>query len=264
MKRLWALVGILLASGVCHAVVIRHDVSDSKYRVNAADYPMLAFLPEEGHGVLISKKWVVTAAHAVLWRPVHALTLNGISRSVSKVIVHPGYHGAPEELKSGDAAPLMKFMGSSDDVALIKLEHPVDDIAPAHLYRGAAEEGQMAKIVGSGATGNGLVGEYPRSPHRGELRQAFSRIISVDERWLGLKFVAPPNAAALEGMPADGDSGAPVFLEVSGSWELAGIASRKLATGKVSEFTCCKYGQLTYQVRISRYAVWIDSTIADN
>ena len=264
MKRLWALLSILVASCVCDAIVIRHDVPDSEYRVDSADYPTIAYLPGEGHGVLISKQWVVTAAHAVLWRPVHALTLNGISRSVSKVTVHPGYKPVPEDLKSGDAAPLMKFMASSDDVALIKLEHAVDDIAPAHIYRGAAEEGKMAKIVGSGATGNGMVGEYPSSPHRGELRQAFSRIISVDERWLGLKFVAPPNAVALEGMPADGDSGAPVFLEVSGSWELAGIASRKLATGKVSEFSCCHYGQITYQVRISRYASWIDSAIANN
>ncbi len=32
-------------------------------------------------------------------------------------------------------------------------------------------------------------------------------------------------------MPADGDSGAPVFLEVTGKWELAGMVSRKLAIG---------------------------------
>jgi Trypsin len=256
--------GIVLASYASNAIVIRHDIPDAEYRVNAADYPMLAYLPGEGHGILISKQWVVTAAHAVLWRPVHELTFNGVSRSVSKVIVHPGYKAAPEELKSGDAAPLMNFMASSDDVALIKLEHPVTDITPAQIYRGMEEEGQIVKIVGRGATGNGLVGEYPHSPHRGELRRAFSRVISADERWLGLRFVAPPKAVALEGMPADGDSGAPVFLEINGSWQLAGIVSRKLTTGKLSGFSCCRYGQITYQLRISRYATWIDSTIAKN
>jgi trypsin len=264
LKRSRSVVAILLASYVCKAIVVRHDIPDSEYRVDAGDCRTLADLPGEGHGVLIAKQWVVTAAHAVLWRPVHELTLNGVPRPASKVIVHPGYKAAPEALKSGNAEPLMRFMASSDDIALVKLEHPVNDITPAQIYRGTAEDGQMVKIVGSGATGNGLVGEYPDSPHRGQLRRAFSRVISADEKWLGLKFVAPPKAVALEGMPADGDSGAPVFLEVKGSWELAGIVSRKLAKGKISEFICCHYGQITYQIRISRYASWIDSTIATN
>lgn len=264
MKQAWRLIAILLVSYACSAIVIRHDTPDSEYRVNVAEYPTLASLPREGHGVLISKQWVVTAAHAVLWRPVHEVILNGVARKASRVIVHPGYKPAAEELKSGDAAPLMKFMESSDDIALIKLEHPVNDITPAQIYRGSDEKGHIVEIVGRGATGNGLVGEYPRSPHSGQLRRAFSRVISADEKWLGLRFAAPPKAVALEGMPADGDSGAPIFLAVNGSRQLAGIASRKLATGKISDFTCCRYGQVTYQVRISRYAAWIDSTIARN
>lgn len=255
---------ILLACGVCEAIVIRHDIPDSKYRVTAGEFPALVFLPGEGHGMLISKQWVVTAAHAAVWRPIHEVVLNGVSHPVAKVIVHPGYKPAPKELKSGDAEQLMKFMAASDDIALIKLKQPVNDVTPAQIYRGTDEEGQIVEIVGRGATGNGVVGQYPHSPHRGELRRAYSRVISADERWLGLRFDAPPAAVALEGTPADGDSGGPIFIQVGGSRQLAGLVSRKLVTGKLSEFRCCLYGQTTYQVRISHYATWIESTVANN
>jgi hypothetical protein len=256
--------GILLAACTPSAIVIRHDIPDTKYQIAMEELPALAFLPDEGHGTLISKRWVLTAANAAVWRPIREITLNEVSRPVAKVIVHPGYKAAPKELQSGDASPLMKFMANSDDIALIELEHAVDDVRPVAIYRVPDEEGQIAEIVGSGATGNGLVGQYPHSPHRGELRRAYGRIISADERWLGLRFDAPPDAIALEGMPADGDSGAPVLINVHGAWQLAGVVSRKFATGQLSEFRCCVYGQITYQVRVSRYAKWIHSIIANN
>ena len=261
MNHVLCLLAVLLVASTSNPIVIRHDVADAEYRVNVAEFPTLALLPGEGHGVLISKQWLVTAAHAAVWRPVHEVTLNGVSRWVAKVIVHPGYKAAPKELQSGGAAPLMKFMSASDDIALIKLEQPANDVRPATLYRGADEVGKIAEIVGGGATGNGLAGEYADSPHRSELCRAYGRIITADERWLAIRFDAPPQAVALEGMPADGDSGAPIFIEVNRRWQLAGVVSHKLATGKLSDFRCCRYGQVTYQVRISRYADWIDSTV---
>ena len=252
---------VLLAACGCAAIVIRHDLPDARYQVSPAEFPAVAFLPGEGHGTLIAKRWVLTAAHAITWRPMREITLNGVSLAVAKVIVHPGYKAAPKEMQSGDAAPLMRFMAASDDIALIQLQRPVDTITPIAIYRGSDEVGQIAKIVGRGATGNGVVGQYSHSPHSGALRRAYSRIISADERWLGLRFDAPPNTVDLEGMPADGDSGAPVLIQVGGTWQLAGVASRKYAIGKLSEFRCCTYGQITYQVRVSRYAAWIDNTI---
>ena len=264
LKRLWYVIAILVASCVCKAVVIRHDIPDSKYRVAASEFPALVFLPGEGHGVLIAKQWVVTAAHAAVWRPIHQVTINGVSRVVAKVVVHPDYKPVPKEMKSGDAEPLMKFLATSDDIALIKLERPVDDVTPFQIYRGTDEVGRIIEMVGRGATGNGLVGQYPQSPHAGELRRAYSRVIGADEKWLVLKFDAPPDALDLEGAPADGDSGAPIFIETDGGVRLAGLVSRKLVTGKLSEFRCCLYGQITYQVRISHFATWIDNTVAHN
>jgi hypothetical protein len=162
------------------AIVVRHDVADAKYEVDASVFPPLVELPGEGQGVLISPEWVVTAAHAVTWRPIHEVTISGISRPVAEVIVHPGYKTAPKEMESGEAGPLMAFKGGADDIALIRLVLPASNVVPAHLYRDADEAGKVAEILGRGATGNGLVGEYPDSPHQGELRRAYSRIISAD------------------------------------------------------------------------------------
>jgi hypothetical protein len=259
-----SVLALLLATSQCNAIVVRHDIADSAYRTNIANYPTLALLPDEGHGILVAKEWIVTAAHAVLWRPVKKIELNGIYFPVQKIIVHPGYKPVPDDLKTGDAAPLMDFMASSDDIALIKLAHPVKGTEPTLIYRGSDEMGKTAEIVGRGATGNGLVGQYPKSPHDGALRRAFSRVVTADQRWLGLKFGPPDATAFLEGMPADGDSGAPIFIFANYSWQLAGIVSHKFATGRLSDFRCCRYGQITYQVRISRYANWIDSTIVGN
>lgn len=118
-------------------IVIRHDVPDSEYRVGASAFPALAYLPGEGYGVLIARDWVVTAAHATTWRPIHELTINGVVCGVEKVIIHPGYKSAPKETPLEDAAPLMTFLAGSDDIALIKLQHAISDVTPISVYRGS-------------------------------------------------------------------------------------------------------------------------------
>lgn len=243
------------------SIVVRHDVPDNEYRVSGSEFPWLVYLPEEGQGVLIAPEWVVTAAHATTWRPIHDVVINGIARAVNQVVVHPGYRKPSRELQSGDAAPLIAFLANSDDIALIKLQQPVTGVAPVRCYQGRDEVGKVVEIVGAGATGNGLIGQYPHSPHRGELRRAEARVNGADQRWLTLRFDAPPKALPHEGMPADGDSGAPVLMRSQGRWELAGLVSHKFVSGKLKSFRCCLYGQITYQVRISQYVGWIDGVI---
>ena len=77
MPRLLLLLLLVVASSA-GAVVIRHDVEDSQYRVAATAFLALADVPMEGHGVLIAPQWVVTAAHAVAWQTsVDVVVLNG-------------------------------------------------------------------------------------------------------------------------------------------------------------------------------------------
>lgn len=177
------------------------------------------------------------------------------------VAVHPGYKKPLRELQEGDAAPLIAFLANSDDIALIKLQQPVTDVTPVRCYGGTDETGRVVAIIGAGATGSGMVGEYPRSPNRGEFRRAEARVTSANDRWLTLRFNAPPKALPHEGMPADGDSGAPVLMRLHGTWELVGLVSHKYASGELKTFRCCVYGQITYQVRVSQYIGWIDAAI---
>jgi hypothetical protein len=104
-----------------------------------------------------------------------------------------------------------------------------------------------------------MSGQEHGSPHRGKLRRAYNYIISAEGRWLTYRFDPGSEAHPLEGMLGDGDSGGPVLIKHQGSWILAGLASWKFAVGELSKFRPGIYGQISYQVRVSHYANWIDS-----
>ena len=54
MTRFLLLILLLAMSLTASAIVIRHDVDDSKYRIPASEFPALVDMPGEGHGVLPS------------------------------------------------------------------------------------------------------------------------------------------------------------------------------------------------------------------
>ncbi len=149
------------------AVVIRDDVDDARYRIDASVFPALADMPGEGHGVLIAPQWVLTAAHAAPMEGMGAtITIDGKGYGVERVFLHPGYRRMPEALgkeamATGSASKIHAFLAASDDIALIRLAAPVSDVPPVALYRGADEVTQVATLIGKGATGNGAVGLAP-------------------------------------------------------------------------------------------------------
>ena len=263
----WFVLSLVFANAIqSNAVVIRHDVPDSKYLVPAGEIPALVDLPSEGHGVLISSQWVVTVAHAVRnGMPTQVFVL-GRARKVAKMVVYPGFkYPTDGQLKmTGDAAPLMATFAALDDIALLKLEQPIDNVNPVPLYKGNGEQGALVRIYGKGATGNGLVGQYPNSPHRGQLRRAYNYVTSADGKWLGYRFDEGAQGHPLEGMLGDGDSGGPVLMKVNGADELVGLSDRKAWTGDLAGFRPGIYGMYSYQVRISHFAPWIESVIAEN
>ncbi|WP_031340978.1 trypsin-like serine protease, partial [Xanthomonas maliensis] len=120
----WLFLAFLGMSFAAQGVVIRGDVDDSKYRIDGAEFPALADLPGEGHGVLIAPRWVVTAAHAAPMQGMAAeVTVNGNAYKIARVLVHPGYRPMPdalaqEALKSGDPSNIHAFLANSDDIAL--------------------------------------------------------------------------------------------------------------------------------------------------
>ncbi|MBD8526039.1 S1 family peptidase [Pseudomarimonas arenosa] len=268
MSRLLLITLFLALSFPAAAIVIRHDVDDSKYRIPVADFPALADMPGEGHGVLIAPQWVVTAAHTI---PQHAelkqVLINDVPRDVERVVIHPGYKTLPQELidqamASGEAMLIVVFLASSDDIALIKLARQVDDVAPLNLYQHSDEPGQIIQLVGKGATGTGAKGHDPGGPNRTELRRAYNKVTSAYDRWFCYVFDEPASALPMEGVLGNGDSGGPALIQQQGQWQLAGLAAWKVVEGHVMKAWPGRYGQTTCNVRLSHYRQWIDGVIS--
>lgn len=274
MRRLLAF-ALLAISFTAGAVVIRSDVNDVEYRVEASAFPALVDMPGEGHGVLIAPQWVVTAAHAAPMQGME-VSIGGVARGVKRVVTYPGYKKLPdplvkEALASGDLSEVHAFLASSNDIALVELASPVTDVAPVPLYRGDKEVGMTVQLVGKGATGNGAEGQVPHSSHRTVLRRAFNVIAGTDARYVWYRFDPPPSGLPLEGITGSGDSGGPLLIGDGSSTQLVGLASwGKYPAGHpfLSEyapglpFQEGLYGQLVYGVRISSYIQWIEGVIS--
>lgn len=260
------LLALLVVSFSASAIVIRDDVDDSKYRIPASDFPALVDMPGEGHGVLIAPQWVITAAHAITWQSeIKQVTINGVPRDVERLVIHPGYKKPPQELldqalASWDWTLFRVLLSSSDDIALIKLTQPVTDVAPVAINKSDDELGQIMKIIGKGATGNGVTGYEFSSSHRTELRRAYNKVTSAHGRWLCYMFDKPSDALPLEGGSGSGDSGGPFLIQVEEDWLLAGLTS--WGDPQSSIRTPGRYGQISCNVRLSHYKEWIESVIS--
>lgn len=259
---------VLMASFHANAVVIRDDVPDLDYRMAASEFPALADLPGEGHGVLVAPQWVVTAAHAVSWQhAVDVVVVGGSPRAVRQLIIHPGYKKPPQPmidaaLKSGDWEIFFQFIASSDDVALIQLSEPVEDVTPVRMYDGPLL-GKVVRIMGRGATGPGSTGHRLNGPSRTDLRQGYNQISVSEGRWIGYSFDPPPMALPLEASTGSGDSGGPMLIAVDNQWHLAGIAAWKRSEINGTEIRPGRYGEISYGVRLANYAEWIENVMAE-
>jgi len=258
---------LLAASSTASAIVIRDDVDDSKYRIPASDFPALVDMPGEGHGVLIAPQWVITAAHTI---PEHSelnqVVINGISRDVERLVVHPGYKKPPQELihhalATWDWTLFMVRLSSSDDIALLKLAQPVTDVSPVAVHKGDDELGQIVKIIGKGATGTGVTGYDFNSSHRTELRRAHNKVTSAHGRWFCYVFDKPSETLPLEGGSGGGDSGGPILIQAEEDWLLAGLTSWTAPQGAIRT-PPGQYGQISCNVRLKHYKEWIESMVS--
>lgn len=260
------LLSLLITSTSASAIVIRDDVEDARYRVSASEFPALADMPGEGHGVLIAPQWIVTAAHAVTWQPeIKQVMVNGVARDVEKLIIHPGYKKPPQELLDQSLATwdwtlFRASLSASDDIALIKLTKAVSDVSPVPINKGEREFNEIVEIIGKGATGNGDKGYQFSDPHRTELRRAQNKVTSAHGRWLCYSFDKPSDALPLEGGSGSGDSGGPVLMRSGIGLSLAGLTS--WADPQSTVRVPGRYGQISCNVRMSHYAEWIESVIS--
>lgn len=244
-----------------NAVVKRHDVSPENYKLDSAPQYLID-MPHEGHGVLISPQWILTVAHTIFYDYTGKMINIGAKQfEIEKVFIHQGYVSPDKGLFKGNAAPLMAFLKSRSDIALIKLTSPVTELKPIDIYPLADEKGKEITVFGRGATGDGNTGENIDTKPLRELNQFKNIVESTDQKWLSYQFDKAPNALPLEGMHGSGDSGGASVIVENGTPYLVGLSSWQLWQGELAAFKGGLYGTTAYQVRVSYYRDWIKSVI---
>lgn len=238
--------GVLLGapSQVADPIIRRHDRPDSLYLELGRRFTSLAHLnvptPQgaaDGEGTLIAPSWILTAAHvATELDPGHGVTVGGRDYTLDSIVLHPAWNDGPH------------------DLALLRLATAVADVAPARLYRDAAEVGREIVLVGYGDFGTGHTGPVGND---GLVRGATNRIDDASDLWLKFAFDRPgdPAATALEGVSGPGDSGGPAFLAGSDGEVLLGVSSGQSTRAAGGPG---RYGVVEYYVRVSRYLDWIE------
>jgi len=246
--------------------MIRHDVDIEKYReigrlpdFNCVGrYSITETDTDYAVGVLIAPQWVLTAAHFVEKPSVWKFGNNFYH--TKKVIKHPKLKTLTREAQ---------FDGW--DIALVKLDRPVNDIKPTQRYYGNEELKKTITKIGYGNTGNGKVGMI--KPIAQEKLGGQNVVDAIGGMFKGIKFstnvmvcdfdnpenpesnhFGSPTPLALEIGGSKGDSGGGVFIKDGEAYVLIGIVSGAL-NQKI------KYGSVMSLTRVSKANAWINSVI---
>ncbi len=240
----------LLTAIPCSAIVRHHHLDDARYLKGAEAYPAVGILHTSGGyctATLIKVPGrpeldgsiILTAAHCLQDALVSkAATEQGKGGAVFCLgddcqTIALGAHAIFSPL--GAQRPRGDFLTqnlerSQGDMALAYLAYKISSVSPAELYLEptprAAFEGKILSTIGLGLTGQSncsllyedgqkrLMENPLRLPH-GESESAFLLIDFTSE------VLSPPSL--LRGLPMDGDSGAPGFIEQEGKKKVIGV-----------------------------------------
>ena len=251
-------------SDQAHAIITRHDTGYTQYYAREWDYPAVFPLSTEGFvhtcvASLVADTWALTAAHCIHQSGMaeafsaeqdYLVKIGRESVLVAEFYLHPDWQGGVSGART------------ETDLALIRLDSPIEGIRPLPLYPGEDEAGEQMTFLGWGYTGTG---NHPRRIRDGQLRKAHNRVVEVSESWLYFDFESPTQKQSvlpLEGVPGLGDSGGPALFLVNNINCLAGIAIGEL--GAPSANAWGQYGARVVYQRISRQLSWVQQVIGDS
>lgn len=216
--------------------------------------------------IVISPKWVLTAAHVTQIPGTATLNFGGnmwyngatYTSSSGQHFSHPGWPGG--------------LTTTGNDLGLVRLDSSVTNVAPAGRYFLANEISKLGTSVGYGLSGTGLTGSVPNTAgtKRGVQNDidVFGNSFTYGNGIMASDFDDPtftvtnPNnfgssiARDLEGSIAGGDSGGGNFIEINGRAYLAGVHS--FLSSYINATPDGHYGDFYASTRLSQYNSWID------
>ena len=171
------------------------------------------------------------------------------------------------------------------DLAILTLNGPAP-VSGYQIYRNLTLSGPTPiELAGYGATGTGLTGAtqgggvlragtntydgifdgIPGNPYIFDFDDGTSEHDALGNLLNPANRVPHVGTGNTEAMLATGDSGGPSFVQVAGTWELAGIHSFIASPGlpldidDTIEHPNSTFGELSADTRLAFYASWIDS-----
>lgn len=183
-------------------------------------------------GTLIAPQVVLTAGHCAdgVAHTAGRFQVGGQTYATSQVIVHPQYN---ESAIGTDNA---------HDIALFRLNRAVTGISPSPIYRSTPQVGQLLTLVGFGAGGTGSSGH---DGSFGTKRVGTTPIDQVSSRLILWRF---DNNS--ESNTAPGDSGGPAFIQVGGTYYVAGVTSG-------GDQENAGIGDRSFDTRVDAYQSWL-------
>ncbi|SEK32121.1 Trypsin [Colwellia chukchiensis] len=245
----WSFLILLVFSLSSSAIIMRHDVDESKYREFAKNNKSIVTFygnykdkeVVEGTGTLIAKDWVITAAHVANYLLVDGkVRFRNSYYQIKKVIKHPQW----------------KDKQFPNDIALIQLQSPILNSETVALYHKKDELNKTLTFIGRGDFGTGEAGIIGADDR---LRAAQNVVTATFEQWIRFKFDIDKEALPLEGISGPGDSGGPALIALNNTLYIVGVSSWQNA--EATRWQEAKYGVIENYARISYFKKWIEKTM---
>jgi len=236
----------IFLSSLCCAGTIDPRVPDSKYIEYGSKYECVLKIrgvyadklnnPFAASCVLIDRYHILTAAHIVENSITQHVIFNNKAFPCAVVAIHAHYDNN---------------VFGKHDIAIARLQRPIDIDFYPELYTEKDEVGKICGISGWGISGNFNTGV--KSQSFDNIRRAGSNVVADIENNLLITKATDSPKTTLEFLIASGDSGGGLFIDK----KIAGINSCVLSIDGKANST---YKDMGGHTRVSDYIDWIIGT----